>query len=390
MKRVKGRINMSKMTNDQLKQLQALPLNIKIRKTEQRIREWYEHWEGNVYVSFSGGKDSTVLLDIVRNLYPKVPAVFSDTGLEYPEIKEFVKTFPNVIIVRPKHSFKEILTKYGYPIISKEVANTVDNASRWIKENLTNNGGGTKTSNYYIKRILGLQEYATSNMGGADREWRKLRGLGEYANMTKRTAKILGLLDKQNNIRECAEGEKSQYSQERWAFLLDADFKISDRCCYHMKKSPIKKFGKQSGLYPMVATMASESRQRKTAWLKTGCNAFEGTNKMSKPMSFWTEQDVLQYIDVMGLEVAPVYGNLLYSNGKYYFDGCQRTGCIFCGFGCHLEKEPNRFQRLKETHPKLYDYCMGGGEYNEDGIWQPNNKGLGMKHVMDFMNVKVE
>ena len=226
--------------------------------------------------------------------------------------------------------------------------------------------------------------------GGADREWRKLRGLGEYANMTKRTAKILGLLDKQNNIRECAEGEKSQYSQERWAFLLDADFKISDRCCYHMKKSPIKKFGKQSGLYPMVATMASESRQRKTAWLKTGCNTFEGTNKMSKPMSFWREQDVLEYIDVMGLEVAPVYGNLLYSNGKYYFDGCQRTGCIFCGFGCHLEHEPNRFQRLKETHPKLYDYCMGGGEYNEDGIWQPNNKGLGMKHVMDFINVKVE
>lgn len=382
---------MSKMTNDQLKQLQALPLNIKIRKTEQRIREWYEHWEGNVYVSFSGGKDSTVLLDIVRHLYPNVPAVFSDTGLEYPEIKEFVKTFPNVTIVRPKHSFKEILTKYGYPIISKQVANTVDNASRWIKENLTNNGGGeAKTSNYYIKKILGLQEYATSNTGGTDREWRKLRDLGEYANMTKRVTKILGLLDKQNNIRECAEGEKSQYSQERWAFLLDADFKISDKCCYHMKKSPLKKFGKQSGLYPMVATMASEGRQRKMAWLKTGCNAFEGINKMSKPMSFWTEQDVLEYIDVMGLEVAPVYGNLLYGNGKYYFDGCQRTGCIFCGFGCHLEHEPNRFQRLKETHPKLYDYCMGGGEYNEDGIWQPNNKGLGMKHVMDFINVKVE
>lgn len=382
---------MAKMTNDQLKQLQALPLNIKIRKTEQRIREWYEHWEGNVCVSFSGGKDSTVLLDIVRRLYPNVPAVFSDTGLEYPEIKEFVKTFPNVTIVRPKHSFKEILTKYGYPIISKEVANTVDNASRWIKENLTNNGGGYKDlellyqKNTWTPRVCNIQ-----HGGGADREWRKLRGLGEYANTTKRTAKILGLLDKQNNIRECAEGEKSQYSQERWAFLLDADFKISDRCCYHMKKSPMKRFQKQSGLYPMVATMASESRQRKTAWLKTGCNAFEGINKMSKPMSFWTEQDVLEYINVMGLEVAPVYGNLLYSNGKYYFDGCQRTGCIFCGFGCHLEHEPNRFQRLKETHPKLYDYCMGGGEYNEDGIWQPNNKGLGMKHVMDFINVKVE
>ena len=140
----KGWLTMAKMTNDQLRQLQALPLDIKIRKTEQRIREWYEHWEGGVYVSFSGGKDSTVLLDIVRRLYPDVPAVFSDTGLEYPEIKEFVKTFPNVTIVRPKHSFKGILTKYGYPIISKEVANTVDNASRWIKENLTDDMGGVQ------------------------------------------------------------------------------------------------------------------------------------------------------------------------------------------------------------------------------------------------------
>ena len=154
---------MAKMTNEQLKQLQALPLDIKIRKTEQRIREWYEHWEGGVYVSFSGGKDSTVLLDIVRRLYPDVPAVFSDTGLEYPEIKEFVKTFPNVTIVRPKHSFKEILTKYGYPIISKEVANTVDNASRWIKENLTDDMGGYKDlellyqKNIWTPRVCNIQ-----------------------------------------------------------------------------------------------------------------------------------------------------------------------------------------------------------------------------------------
>ena len=85
---------MAKMTNDQLRQLQALPLDIKIRKTEQRIREWYEHWEGGVYVSFSGGKDSTVLLDIVRRLYPDVPAVFSDTGLEYQRLRNLLKHSP--------------------------------------------------------------------------------------------------------------------------------------------------------------------------------------------------------------------------------------------------------------------------------------------------------
>lgn len=122
----------NKMTNDDLKMLQAMPLQLKIKKTQLRIREWYDHWGGEVYVSFSGGKDSTVLLDIVRSIYPDVPAVFSDTGLEYPEIKEFVKTFSNVTIVRPKHSFKEILTKYGYPIISKEVAQCVHHAKKFI------------------------------------------------------------------------------------------------------------------------------------------------------------------------------------------------------------------------------------------------------------------
>ena len=65
----------------ELKQKQSLPLEAKIAMTLRRIREWYEYWDGNVYVSFSGGKDSTVLLHLVRQHYPGVPAVFSDTGL---------------------------------------------------------------------------------------------------------------------------------------------------------------------------------------------------------------------------------------------------------------------------------------------------------------------
>ena len=66
--------------------------------------------------------------------------------------------------------------------------------------------------------------------------------------------------------------------------------------------------------------------------------------------------------------------------------GCNRTGCIFCGYGCHLEKGEGKFQMLKRTHPKQYEYCMNGGEYNEQGIWQPNSKGLGMKHCIDVIN----
>ena len=109
----------------QLKQMQSLPLEVKIQKTKLRIQEWYEHFDGNVYVSFSGGKDSTVLLDIARNIYPNIKAVFVDTGLEYPEIKEFIKTIDNIIWIRPEESFDVVVKKYGYPVVSKKVARMI-------------------------------------------------------------------------------------------------------------------------------------------------------------------------------------------------------------------------------------------------------------------------
>ena len=145
--------------------------------------------------------------------------------------------------------------------------------------------------------------------------------------------------------------------------------------------------------------MAAESKQRTTQWMIKGCNAFESKNPISNPMSFWTEQDVLQYIKENNIPIASVYGDIVSrdSDGfeyscelvpcsKLYTTGCNRTGCIFCAFGCHLEKEPSRFQRLKQTHPRQYEYCIGGGEYDEDGIWKPSKEGLGMGHVFDELN----
>ena len=95
------------MENWQLQQRKNLPLDLKIRMSQIRIKNWYDHWMGEVYVSFSGGKDSTALLHLVRSLYPKVPAVFVDTGLEYPEVRDFVKTIDNVIWLKPKKSLKK-------------------------------------------------------------------------------------------------------------------------------------------------------------------------------------------------------------------------------------------------------------------------------------------
>ena len=123
---------MSKHTITDLYQMQSLPLKHKITMTKQRIRGWYEHWDGNVYVAFSGGKDSTVLLDMVRQMYPDVPAVFVDTGLEYPEIREFVKTFDNVTWLKPKMNFRQVIEKYGYPMFSKEISDSVENTRKYL------------------------------------------------------------------------------------------------------------------------------------------------------------------------------------------------------------------------------------------------------------------
>ena len=125
---------MSKHTISDLYQMQSMPLSIKVRMTENRIRGWIEEYGvDGVYVSFSGGKDSTVLLDIVRKLYPDVLAVYVDTGLEYPEIREFVKSFDNVEWLKPKKNFRQVITEYGYPCISKEVSDKVQGARRYLK-----------------------------------------------------------------------------------------------------------------------------------------------------------------------------------------------------------------------------------------------------------------
>ena len=186
-----------------------------------------------------------------------------------------------------------------------------------------------------------------------------------------------------------------------------------------MKKAPLKEYQRKKHLYPYLGTLTEESKLREQAWIRHGCNAFEGNNQTSQPMSFWREQDVLRYIYDEGLEIASVYGEIVSEDEDEFpysplpelastlkCSGCQRTGCVFCGFGCHLEKGETRFQRLARTHPKQYEYCMGGGQWvdnpeydafalvydgewknwNPKKIWVPSKNGLGMKHVFDECN----
>lgn len=370
-----------------LEQYRHLPLIAKVHMSQARIREWYDHWQGQVCISFSGGKDSTVLAHLVHEYYPDVPLVFANTGLEYPEIQAFARKM-GAEFVRPKMSFSEVISTYGYPIISKDTAEAI----------------------YYARRIRndvkpGAEEM--ENTGVQPDRSSVRRNL-----LTGGNGKIFE--------EDFPEEQKSIFSKKKWLPLCrDTRFKISHMCCSVMKKGPLKSYQRRHRVYPYIGTLTEESRMREQAWIKHGCNAFDGTLKTSQPISFWTEQDILKYLYVEGWEIAEVYGDIvgIDQDGSEYepipgvdctlkCTGCSRTGCIFCGFGAHLEKGETRFQRLARTHPKQYEYCMSGGQWvdnpeydstapEKDGtwvnwnpkkIWVPSKEGLGMKKVFDDCN----
>ena len=212
-------------------------------------------------------------------------------------------------------------------------------------------------------------------------------------NITIMTAKILGILTKDNQIKaNIPSKDKSMFNLESYKFMLEAPFEISNKCCHVMKKEPAHRYARQTKKMPMTAQMASESRLRTQQWLKNGCNAFNAKNPISNPMSFWTEQDVLQYIYENHIEICSVYGDVIPDEEKtdgivgqmslwgedipmYKTTGCRRTGCMLCGFGCHLEKSPNRFEMLKETHPGMYQL-----------LDKVKNNGVTMREAIDWIN----
>lgn len=411
---------MGKHTIDELHQWQALPLSVKIRMTKERIRNWInEFGEDGVYVSFSGGKDSTVLLDLVRKDYPEVKAVFVDVPTQYPELKKFAKTFDNLVILKPKISFAQVCEKYGFPMISKEVSECVYYARKYLKsivDKLESErtldrqiiGSAQMADMLCVERRLDKENYKKVMMENIpsvlEKAYRIAKSSGEKIDC--RTKILFGELE--HKEKGIATNEYSKmYDKSRYKFFLDAPFDLcGNECCKTMKKEPLRLYERKSKRVPITAQMASESKLRTQSWLQSGCNAFNSKNPMSNPMSFWTEQDVLLYIKENNLPICSVYGEVVTDYkamgqcedqmsfadyGIFYNEkpllrttGCSRTGCVLCGFGCHLEKEPNRFQMLKETHPKfhnlLYVLKNNGVTYAEAIDWVNEHGGFNIKY----------
>jgi 3'-phosphoadenosine 5'-phosphosulfate sulfotransferase (PAPS reductase)/FAD synthetase len=253
--------------------------------------------------------------------------VFCNTGLEYPEIVAFVPRFADWLrgtygfpvtleILRPESTFRQIVTEYGYPVVSKEFSRAV----------------------YYAR-------------GGSVWALQKLDG----------------------NFKDGTPADRYQ-RYVKYKYMMNAPFPVSDQCCEEMKKKPFKSFESQSGLHPITGMTAEESFMRQSVWMKNGCNAYDGKRAMSSPLSFWKEQDILKYLKINGIPYAPVYGEITEDKEeKLETTGCRRTGCYPCMYGIQNDNPPNRYELLKKTHPKLYNYSV---------------ETLGCGAVLDYMNIK--
>jgi 3'-phosphoadenosine 5'-phosphosulfate sulfotransferase (PAPS reductase)/FAD synthetase len=379
---------MAKHTKQELHQWQALPLKIKILMTAERIRNWVnEFGEEGVYLSFSAGKDSTVLGHIIREVcgYKNIPFVFADVPTQYPELKQFAKTFDNLVILKPQISFAQVCERYGFPIFSKEISECIADSRK------------------YIRIITASQPevpfaYRIADLTGIDRRADKENKLFTNLKMGNIPSEVLKspIRVKQLFGVKCDEFG-SMYDRSKYLFMLNAPFEVSNQCCKVMKKQPMHQYHKDTGRVPITAQMASESKLRTSQWLQNGCNGFDLKIPTSNPMAFWTEQDVLLYIKENAesmcksrinenkfvmfygdrivsrktgatikdkefyLPICSVYGEVVTDYEAMgqcenqmsladfgIFDderlllkttGCQRTGCVLCGFGCHLEKE---------------------------------------------------
>lgn len=266
----------------------------KIEDAKEVIRKYYEKNNGELFVSFSGGKDSTVLLHIVRSIYPDVIGVFSNTTNEDKDIIKYVKQFDNVEWVVPKMGFKEVVEKYGFPLLSKELAKKIN--------------------------------------------------ICKYTKNEETKKKYMGIYDPSSYF----------IINEKFHPLITEKFDVTARCCEILKKNPLKKWESENGGFvPLIALMADESMLRKQLALygeesDKKCYPFLKTN--------WNEQDIWDYADMFDLRFADCYYDNVLPDGRI-IKAESRTGCIFCGFGIQFDKG-QRFDNQLIKNPKRYEKMM--------------------------------
>ena len=265
-----------------------------------------KYGEENFYISFSGGKDSTVLSALVDMAVPgnKIPRVYANTGIEYKMILDFVKKKQmeehpwELVILKPKVPIKPMLEKEGYPFKSKR-------HSMYLKSYQAN---GLKAAT--VKKYIGIED-----------GFKK----GSF---------------------KCPNVLKYQFQGH------ELPFKVSHYCCIRMKEEPLTRYSKESKRpYGISGIMPSEGGQRETA----KCTVFaNGKLKYFHPLVPLTEEWEEWFIEKYGVEICDIY------KPPYNF---KRTGCKRCPFALHLQEEldtlekyfPNERKQCEIIWKPVYD-----------------------------------
>lgn len=353
-----------------LKEKQGWSFETKVQTAMGRIMEFIMLNDDNVCVAFSGGADSTVLLDLVSHVWKiqnkKAPltVLYSNTSNEFAVMPKHAKKIIQLMQekygieidyreLRGKKSFVDVVKTEGYPVASKKIARMVRDCRKFFKGSEIN--------------FNDISDQLDNGIQSAD----YLRSL----NIPNGVICYLTGITSENNI--CA----SWKIPKKWRKLITAPFDVTEKCCDILKKEPMKIIQKETQKGVFIGTMAIDSQTRDETYRKTGCIVFNDKVKQCTPLGYWLERDKMKYLVKYNLPVAPVYGKIKQrDNGDYYFTGEQHTGCKLCLFGCHLEKGENRIQRLKEIEPAAYKFAM-----------KPLDEGgLGFKNVMDYIEIDYE
>lgn len=275
----------------------------------ERIETLYHDTDGKCYVSFSGGKDSTVILALIKmceqiyTLPPDaIPAVFCNTGIELGATVDFVKWvkdnyYPNVQAIRPdpKRPFDWIVKNKGKPIKSKLKS-----------ENIGKMQHGENP--YYLQQLLGDDT-------------------GHYKS-TKIANKDMHILHP------------------------DFDIEVSNKCCDILKKDPFKKYDKVKGILgKLIGERAAEGGARKTNMenrlAKGGkaCTRYRNGLITKMPLIDWTDQDIEDFIKDYNVPLSKAYTE----------QGYDRTGCFLCPYSLHLR---DNLVKLNKYEPLRYKAAM--------------------------------
>lgn len=352
---------------------QKSPYADKISRAGNLAWEFYNKMDGKCFVSV-GGLDSITLYLFLRREGINVPAV-SVSSLEDKSIQKIHKAL-GIIRLKPQKEKVEVIREFGFPVISKEIAAKISLLQRQSEKSAT------------VRHAIITGE--TGKQGGFRNNTRM-----------KLPDKWLKLFGGYENEREGTNFGKP-------------DFLVSDKCCYYLKENPCNGYAKESGRFPYLGIMASEGGRREKALISNGCNYISETTKRSAPFATFMRNDILRlalemnewyqkhwkefrpideikddgvivYGDPIHLEstIPEIYGEIVEDDiGNLVTTGAQRTGCSMCGFGCHLEKRPNRFDMLWNRNQKEWDLWMNHVVLGADGKW------FGWGKVLDYIGVE--